>query len=892
MKHLALTALTIALAQAAFAVDTPPTATQLDFFEKKIRPVLADKCYKCHSESAQKIKGGLVLDTREGIRRGGDSGPAVVPGDVKESILAQAIAYTHKEFAMPPEKEGGKLPAAVIADFDAWIKMGAPDPRDGAAKVVTKTAGDAAKQWWAYQPLTAPVIPQSANAAWAKNEIDRFVAAAQQAKGLKPMPDAEPATLFRRMSFALTGLPPSPAEVGAFLREWPATTAPNATAAQDALLAKWTDQFLARPQFGEHWARHWLDVARYAESSGRETNVTFPHAWRYRDYVIGAFNADKGYDTFVREQIAGDLLPYQSGEQRAEQLVATGFLALGSKGLNEQNARQFWLDVADEQIDAVSQAFLGVTVACARCHDHKHDPISQREYYAMAGIFLSTDTRYGTPTGIQNRHPTELVELPAGKTLGKTLTSEDRAKKEKQLGELRKRQQEFITGIVKSRMANKGDGDQSAGNLIRVLLIITQIGNLEAELKGFDASGKQKPLAMGVQDLSADRAQMFRRGVGEFLRRGPQFRLGRPNEFSTIDDAPLYARGDSAKPGEKVTRGFPVALTAGSAPAIPRKESGRKQLADWIVSPGNPMTARVYVNRVWHWLFGRGIVESVDNFGTTGKEPDNQALLDYLARRFSTPTAEGGFGWSTKRLIREIVLSRTFRLSSDYDAANFAKDPENTQLWRANKRRLEAESIRDAMLSASGQLDLTPLVGSFIARSGDAPIGGPGLFGVSEQQLVKSGGAFFFRSVYLPATRDVPPDALAVFDFVDANMPRGARETTNVPAQALYLLNSDVVTAAAQKLAGRLMQDFPSPPSAGIAANLEPRIARAYWLVLGRAPTAAEKSAAWNFFQKFPGNWSKGDTSASHIKDADDARAAWTSFSRALFATADFRLLH
>ena len=890
MKPLLLPLLT--LANAAAAADTPLTAEQVDFFEKKIRPVLADKCYKCHSETATKIKGGLVLDTREGIRRGGDSGPAVVPGEVKESILAQAIHYTNKDFAMPPEKEGGKLPEAVIKDFETWIKMGAPDPRDGAAKVVQKADAEAGKKWWAFHPVQKPAVPVSSNAGWAKSDIDRLVSAAHAAKNLKPVADADPATLFRRLTFTITGLPPAPAETAAFLREWPAPNHPNAAAAQDAVLASWVDQLLARPQFGEHWGRHWLDVARYAESSGRETNVTFPHAWRYRDYVIEAFNADKPFDQFTREQIAGDLLPSKSDAQKADQLTATGFLALGPKGLNQENARQFWLDVADEQIDTVSQAFLGLTIACARCHDHKYDPISQRDYYAMAGIFLSTDTRYGTATGIQNRHASELVELPIGKTLGKTLSPEDRAKKEAQLGELRKKQQEFITGILKSRMANKGDGNQSGGDIIRVLLVLSQIGSLEAELKGFDASGKQKALAMGVQDLTASRGEAVRRGIGEFLRRGPQFRLGRPNEFSAIDDSPLYARGDSAKPGEKVPRAFPVSFTYKSTPAIPRAESGRRQLADWIVDAANPLTSRVYVNRVWHWIYGRGLVESVDNFGLTGKTPDNAALLDYLAQRFQTPVSAGGFGWSTKRLIREILLSRTFRLSSDYDPANFAADPENAFQWRANTRRLEAESIRDAMLSCSGQLEVAAPTGSFIARSGDATIGGPRFLTVSEDQLVKSGSSFQYRSVYLPAARDVAPDALAVFDFVDGNLPRGARETTNVPSQALYLLNSDLVTAAAQKLADRIMTAFPAPPSAGVAANLDQRIGHAYWLVLGRAPTATEKSAAWSFLQKFPSNWSKGDTSPSQAKDAGDIRAAWTSFSRALFATAEFRLLH
>ncbi|MEQ1851241.1 MAG: DUF1549 domain-containing protein, partial [Chthoniobacteraceae bacterium] len=380
------------------AAEPRPTAEQIDFFEKKIRPVLSDKCYKCHSEKSDKVKGGLLLDTREGIRRGGDSGPAVVPGDLKESILIEAIQYTNKDFAMPPEKSGGKLPDAVIKDFEAWVKMGAPDPREGSGKIVKKYSKEDAKKWWAFQPPQAPAVPQPRNAAWAHGDVDRFLLSAIEAKGVKPVGDADAATMLRRIHFDLTGLPPSPREVGEFFNDW--KTAGTDKAKQQAVLARWVDKLLASPQFGERWGRHWLDVARYAESSGKDVNIAFPHAWRYRDYVIASFNEDKPYDQFLREQIAGDLLPASSDARRAQQLVATGFLAIGPKGLNEQNPRQFCLDLADEQVDTVSQAILGVTISCARCHDHKFDPISQREYYALAGIFLSTDTKYGTATSV------------------------------------------------------------------------------------------------------------------------------------------------------------------------------------------------------------------------------------------------------------------------------------------------------------------------------------------------------------------------------------------------------------------------------------------------------------------------------------------------------------
>ncbi len=871
------------------AAEPKPTAEQIDFFEKKIRPVLTEKCYKCHSEKAAKVKGGLVLDTREGTRRGGDSGPAVVPGNLDDSILIQAVRYTNKDFAMPPEKSGGKLPDAVIKDFETWVKMGAPDPRDGAAAVVKKFSREDAKNWWSFQAPKPQAVPQPKNATWSRGDIDRFLLSALEEKKLKPVNDADPAVMLRRIYFDLTGLPPSPVDVGQFFNDWKA--AGNDAKQQQAVLGKWVDKLLASSQFGERWGRHWLDVARFAESSGKDVNITFPHAWRYRDYVIASFNADKPYDQFVREQIAGDLLPASNDRQKAEHLVATGFLAIGPKGLNEQNPRQFCLDVADEQIDTVSQAMLGLTISCARCHDHKFDPISQREYYGMAGIFLSTDTLFGTANGIQNRHSTDLITLPGGApTLGKSLAAADRAKMEQRLADLRKEQREMFASRVGS---GPNSGRQlSGGDQIRLLTTITQIGSLETQLKGFDENGQSKALAMGVKDLPQNSANGFSR-FGEFMRRGPQARLGRPQEFNSIRDSALYARGEADKPTEKVPRGFPAVLTPGSSPAIPPKESGRRELADWITSPSNPLTSRVIVNRIWHTLFGRGIVESVDNFGTTGKKPSNPALLDFLAVKFQTPQSRGGYGWSVKKLVRDIVMSHAYQLSSDYDHAAFAADPENALHWRMSKRRLDAESIRDAMLSASQQLQLSPPLGSMLAEGGDGPIGGPRLRqGVSEDQLINSGATTFVRSVYLPIARDLPPDALAVFDFSDPSLVTGARDTTNVPAQALFILNGDMVASASRKLAERVMAAYPAGPTGGVGANLEQRLALAFWITLGRSPTQNERTAAWNFFQKFPSNWSKGDKSSAGMRDAEDVKAAWTSFCRALFATSDFRYLN
>ncbi len=877
-----LTAVLFLAAAPARAQDAAPSPEQLAFFEKKIQPVLVEKCYKCHSEKAEKIKGGLVLDTREGIRRGGDNGPAVVPGDLAESLVVEALRYTNKDFAMPPEKSGGKLSDEIIKDFETWIKMGAADPRSGAAKVVKKYDADEARKWWSFQPIVKPAVPQPALAGWAKNDLDRLVLAGLETKGLRPVADADKTTLIRRIYFDLIGLPPTPKEIDTFLKDTSA----------DAF-AKVVDRLLGSPQYGERWGRHWLDVARYAESSGKDVNIAFPNAWRYRDYVVAAFNADKPFDQFVREQIAGDLLPARDDQQRAEQIVATGFLALGPKGLNEQNPRQFMLDLVDEQIDTVSQAILGVTVACARCHDHKFDPVPQHEYYALAGIFLSTDTRYGTTRGFQNRHSSDLIALPKGAAapvLGQKMNPEERKRKELQVEELKKEQQQFLAQRFRQRQ-DPAPGENnpqrpSQTQQQRALQLAAQLDRLEMELKYVDEYGYPKALAMGTVDLPASPSNRGSEGRGFNQRMQNRLRDrfgGRPPEFASIGNSPLYARGEVDKPGSKVPRALPGLMRADQT--IPESSSGRRELADALVGESNPLTSRVMANRVWHWLFGDGIVESTDNFGTTGQKPSNQALLDHLATRLTDNQ------WSIKKLIREIVLSRTYQLGSAFDGKNFTADPENALVWRMSKKRLDAECVRDAILSVSGQLDLNASVGSLIAREGEGPIGGPPrLGGIVEEKII--GAAGNQRSLYLPVARDVLPDALAVFDFPEPSLVTGARETTNVPAQALYMLNSSFVGTQAEKMAERIMAGYPGGPNAGVAMNLDQRLVYAYWLAFSRAPDQAERQAASNFFARFPSNWSKGDKSSAGMRDASDIKAAWTSFCRALFASAEFRYLN
>lgn len=832
-------------------IETPGSAEQIAFFEKKIRPVLAEKCYKCHAENSEKIKGGFVLDTREGIRRGGDNGPGIVPGDLVKSLVIESLHYTNKDMQMPPEKSGGKLPDSVIADFEQWVRMGAPDPREGAASVVkSEWDTEKAKNHWAYQPVKQAAAPAVKDASWPKNDIDRFILAGLEAKGIKPVGDAQPDVLLRRVCFDLTGLPPTPEQVDYFL-----------TNHDPQAFEKIVDALLQSPRFGERWGRHWLDVARYAESTGKDVNCLLPHAWRFRDYVIESFNKDKPFNDFIREQIAGDLMQAKDSRDRAMKQIATGFLAIGSRSLNERSPKQYALDTADEQIDAVTQAVLGLTVACARCHDHKFDPIPQNDYYALAGIFLSTETLYGTSPNFQNLKSSPLIELPTDCGLPRMplrMTPERRAEIEKDLTKTeRYGAVQFYTTAAKALFTGKGFNiNNDPQKLVLFVGINAKIGECKTELSSYDSEGRQKLLAMGVRDYpgtSASKPPTKPKSVEEVF----QMIAGRPAQFSSINDSALFARGDVDKPGSRVPRGF-VSVIASKSPSIPSKESGRRELADWLVADTNPLTARVFANRVWYWLFGRGIVSTVDNFGAMGQPPSNPALLDHLALRLQSD------GWSMKSLIKEIVMSHAYHLAATHDVRNFEADPENTLVWRMTPRRLDAECIRDAMLAVSGGLNIEAPVGSAVAQYGDGAIGGFPIKSLraplSDEPFLAAGGDM--RSVYLPVPRNAVPDALTVFDFAEPSAVNGSREVTTVPSQALYLLNNDFVTRQARRFADKLR---PLPENQ--------RAAAAFKLAFARAPMANETRAAQRFFADYP------------RLDGD----VLTSFCRALLGSAEFR---
>ena len=798
------------------------------FFESRIRPLLVDHCYKCHSVGAGKPKGGLLLDSRKTIRAGGDSGPAVVPGDPGASLLLTAISHTDPDLKMPPKKE--RLPEAVINDVKTWIRMGAADPREDTAARAPSPAVDieAGRRFWAFQKPVAHQPPATKDSAWARRDLDHFILAKLEATGLAPSVDAEPAALLRRLHFDLVGLPPSPDAVQRFQERISADGLDRALEAE-------VDSLLASTNFGERWGRHWLDVARFAESSGKEANVSFPYAWRYRDYVVDAVNADMPFDRFVVEQVAGDLLPADTDAERARLLIATGFLAVGPKNLDEANALQFAADVVDEQIDALTRGVMASSVACARCHDHKFDPFAMEDYYALAGVFASTKTYFGTFVSPTNRLGGDPLVLPRGAgqaILHASIPPARVASLKAELAALKKEQEDGTAAAMKA--LKTGTEPEKAFTLRDALRIFWKSGGIEGQLEKVDESGQALPLAMGVLDAGK------------------------------IVDAPLLERGEIGRPTKPVPRSFPRVVAIGDSPAIPSDRSGRLELARWLTHPDHPLTARVMANRVWRHLFGAGIVSTVDNFGFSGERPSHPELLDYLAVRFAAR------GWSVKALVREIVLSRTYRQSSTYDDRAFRTDPENRLLWRAAKRRLDAEAIRDAMLVVSGELDSTRPTGSLVGREiGDRPIS---LIGLDSRLPADLDGSRH-RSIYLPVIRDRLPEVLDLFDFAEPSLVTGDRETTNVPVQALYLMNSPFVQARAEGLADRLMRE---------AGDDEQRVRRAFLLCYSRAPDDDEVKMVASFFDR-----------AQTLAGSDEKlrRQLLADCCQSLLSTAEFRNL-
>src|SRR5579883_306471 len=931
------------------AADPTPAAKPLDpqaveFFEKKIRPVLTQHCASCHSAEAaknKKIKGALYLDTRDGILKGGDSGPALVPGKPAESLLLKTLKYDG-DVQMPPK---GKLPDAVIKDFEKWIAMGAPDPRgvsSGTAKRQVGLTIEEGRKFWAYKLPVQPTIPEVRNTKYEpRNEIDAFILAALETKGLKPAREADRATLIRRLYYDLIGLPPSPEEVDAFVNDTDAKA-----------YEKLVDKLLASPQFGERWGRHWLDIARYAESVTLRGFV-FKEAWRYRDYVIDSFNRDVPFDRFVREQIAGDLLPAASPAERSRQLVATTYLMLGNTNLEEQDKAALRMDVVDEQLDVIAKGFLAQTVTCARCHDHKFDPIPTRDYYAIAGILRNAKAMEhanvsqwievplpsdpATEAAVQKHNEAVAAlqaKLAAAKKLaGPNIASGVLAVKDvpgivvddaqaKKVGEwmVSSFNKTYIgTGYIHDKDEGKGEktltfqpevvppgkyevrlayspGGNRADNVpVHVFSAdgektisvdmkknppidgrFISLGEYRFEKDGFayvlvsnegtkghvcpDAvvflsldkkdkkekkDDKKTPPKSNPTQTDVDTVKSFEAELKKLQASGPKRDMAMSVlEEKVIDDTHVHVRGNVHNLGERAPRGFLTVALYGTPPAIPKNQSGRAELAEWIVSRDNPLTARVMANRVWHWLFGVGLVRTTDNFGTTGELPSNQELLDHLAIKFQAD-------WSVKALIRYIVLSRTYRQNTTGDAATLTADPENRLFGRANRRRLEAECIRDTMLAVSGELDLTRGGLSFPAT-------------LASDYGYKANSPR--RSVYLPVFRNAMPEMLEVFDAADPSTVTGKRNSGTVAPQALFMMNHPFVLKQSELAATRLLGEK--------HANNGERITRAYRLVLGRTPTAGEREVAERFLK------GKSETDA------------WTVLLHALFASAEFRYVN
>jgi cytochrome c553 len=877
---------------------------QGNLFESKVRPVFAGKCQICHGGKAPMA--GVDLTTGKGV-----SG---------ERLLT-AISYESR-IKMPPN---GKLKEGEIAAVAAWVKQGAEWPASEAA-ASRKPDGS----WWSFQPVKPRGVPAGDGGGWARNEIDRFLAAKLSTAGLEPARPADRLTLLRRVTFDLTGLPPTESEIAAFLDD-----------SSPVAFARVVDRLLDSPRYGEHWGRHWLDVARYADSTGADEDHRYPHAWRYRDYVVNAFNRDIPYDRFVREQIAGDTLAAEDGgEVNADGIVATGFLALGPKLIAEQDKKKMFYDIVDEQIEVTGKAMLGLTIACARCHDHKFDPITTKDYYSLASIFASSKQLSKLEGTVSQLYFAPLVPK---ETAG-------RWQKHKDDLDAKQKQIDGVIAVEQSRYR-----DRHAPRLAAYMMAAREVYEGGAKAEAISAKGDLDPWVVeqwarylaptgerriylerwlfaraaereavsreyqqnyeSEKALRAEADQNWRKAVEASKNRGekeperPRFLAG-DNRFFTEVVAPggpfkmpekdreslyqsesreklaryraeLEALRKSAPPepplacalgedkpvdqrvfvggnpealGDPVEKRFPVVLAGGSGKPI-REGSGRRELAEWIAGPSNPLTARVMVNRIWQWHFGEGLVRTVNNFGKLGDQPAHPDLLDWLAAKFIES------GWSVKKMNRLILDSSAYRMSSLASSEAREKDSENRLLSRFPRRRLAVEEMRDAMLSIDGTLDLT-MGGTLQSGTGTDKE-----FAEDRKSLNPDHSPR--RLIYLPLRRSNLASVLNLFDFGDATTSSEGRTQTNIAPQTLYMMNGEFVALRARNVADRLLRDA--------ALDDEARIRRAHLIVLSRPADPGFVTAATQYLEKFPGT---------------DRSRAWASFCRALISSNDFLYVH
>lgn len=818
-------------------------------FLQEVQPILERHCYECHSHAAGKANGGLMLDSREGWAKGGDSGPAIVPGQVDASLLVRAIRYDDLE--MPPK---GRLGDADRSRLERWVAEGAIDPRVSAARESMPKNADDALGHWAFQPLHVFTLPATSNASWPRKSLDRFLAAKLEAERLQPAEDAEPRIWLRRVSLDLTGLPPTLAEQDAFLVDIQ-RSASSANAISSAALEgpyrRVVDRLLASSAFGERWARHWLDLVGYADQIGTANDIFAEHAWRYRDYVIDAFNEDMPFDQFVREQLAGDLLESQFAAERARQLTATGFLMLGDLSIVEADKAKLRIDTVDAQLEKVSRAFLGMTIGCARCHNHKFDPITQRDYYAMAGIFYNTASIRRASWGVWSWP--SMRELPE---------TERELSERKQKTDAHLRQLEELRAERDRLEARRADLDQELQRIVA--------GSAEGDKVKLEEERKQVGDRLGKLQGQITHAEFF----------VPQNPVAFAAEDEpTVVEMQITIRGNPHALGDRVPRGFwqlPRMTMSGQASAdwrFDETSSGRRQLADWLVRDVQSLTARVVVNRIWQKLFGEGIVRSVDYFGVRGDAPTHPELLDFLAAELIRNR------WSQKWLIRELALSRAYRMSSEHRQDGHERDPDNKWFWRMHRRRLDAESLRDASLAVSGKLlrmgrgPSLPL--EFIENTGGLAKGdvNPPSFRLRRFRPEQT----YVRTVYLPIVRSQPQSGPAeirnVFDFTQPAAFAGQRAVTTVPTQALFLLNSNSIKERSAELATVVLRN----------SNDElARIQELWMRALNRIPSHEERNDA----QRFLAEW-KNDTTDPPT-GVDREQRAWVELSHVLLASNEF----
>ncbi len=892
-------------------------AENFELFEKNARPLFVEKCQVCHN--AKLKSGGIDFSSTEGIRQAAAAGFFGSAAEPDKGPLLQALGYESR-IKMPPQ---GKLPAERIAGIREWLASGAAVPGGGTDAPSTETSStglrpvairgiitDADKNFWAFKPIAHPVPPTVDKKDWNTSAIDRFVLANMEKNGLQPAAPASKLALIRRATFDLTGLPPTEKEVNDFVAD-----------KSPAAFEKVVDRLLASARYGERWGRQWLDVMRYADSTGSDEDHRYPHAWRYRDYVVKAFNDDMPYNEFVREQLAGDILAARPDSGVGYQgIVATGFLALGKKALAQKDLPLKRYDVVDDQIDVTAKAFMGLTVTCARCHDHKFDPIATKDYYQMAAIFAST---LSYEKG-QDGDPVQTPLAPDGqfeafrkqwttyigveKNISKIIDFDKEAKKDRDKHEATMaadmlagtgKWAEYLNTpnrpeLAKWRAASDANRKQVAQEYQEefrrsAYQYDQNLSWWNTARNAFPAAGKvagPRPTVDKAQDpffyavwidpkgpiyrseedqiatLPADKQASLR----TLLEQSKELEKTLPTkeipmaaavkEGPTMDQK-VFLRGDYHNLGDPVERTVPSILRI-NAPAPPvTTNSGRLELADWIVDPRNPLPARVMANRIWQGHFGDGIVRTPDNFGKLGDRPSNPELLDYLATQF----VEGG--WSIKKMQRLVMLSKTYQMSAEYDLAAKTKDPEDRLLSHFPRQRLSIEEIRDSFLYIGGDLDFT------LGGTLDPGVGTDGE--TSASRISMNPESTNRRSIYLPLRRSNLPTLYMLFDFGDATSPEGHRNPTTVATQALFVMNSPLVEREAKALADRVLKQKKDAT----------RIEEAYVAILDRRPAPGEIDAGLTYIQSLRRKWN----------DIDEPKA-WQSFCHALMASNEFMYIY